>query len=330
VSAAPLLSVSDLRVAFQGERGRLTEAVAGVGFSLRAGSTLGIVGESGCGKSVTALAIMRLLPKAGTRVSGRVAFEGRDLFALREREMQDLRGNRLAMIFQEPMTSLNPSFTVGDQIAEALVRHRGLSARAARAAAVAMLERVRIPSPRTRADEYPHKLSGGMRQRVMIAMALACAPALLIADEPTTALDVTIQAQILELLAGLREETGTAIVLITHDLGVVAETCDEVAVMYAGEIVEQAPAARLFAAPQHPYTVGLLGSLPHVSVRRERLAAISGTVPSLAGAFTGCRFAGRCPFVEPACRVEAPALAEIAPGHLSRCRRAPLEALAHP
>jgi peptide/nickel transport system ATP-binding protein len=327
VSVAPLLTVANLHVVFEGDRGRLIEAVAGISFSLRAGSTLGIVGESGCGKSVTGLSIMRLLPKTGTRISGSVGFEGRDLFSLPERQMQDLRGNRLAMIFQEPMTSLNPSFTVGAQIAEALVRHRGVSFKAARRIAMDMLEHVRIPAPRTRIDEYPHKLSGGMRQRVMIAMALACEPALLIADEPTTALDVTIQAQILDLLAKLREETGTAIILITHDLGVVAETCDEVAVMYAGEIVERASAVRLFAAPQHPYTVGLLGSIPHISARREQLATISGSVPSLAGTFVGCRFASRCPFVDTRCRSEAPPLAEISADHLSRCWKAPLEAL---
>ena len=327
MTGAPLLAVEDLHVAFQGDRGSLTEAVAGVSLALAPGRTLGIVGESGCGKSVTALAIMGLLPKVGTRVAGRVTFEGRNLERLPEREMQDLRGNRLAMIFQEPMTSLNPSFTVGDQIGEALVRHRGLSAGEARRAAIEMLQRVRIPSPGVRVDEYPHKLSGGMRQRVMIAMALACAPALLIADEPTTALDVTIQAQILDLLRQLREETGTAIILITHDLGVVAETCDEVAVMYAGEIVEQAPAARLFAAPQHPYTVGLLGSIPLIAARRERLATISGNVPNLSGRFVGCRFAGRCPFAEARCRVEAPSLSAVSAGQLTRCWRAPLEAL---
>ena len=327
MSAGPLLTVADLRVAFEGERGLLTQAVGGVSFSLMPGRTLGIVGESGCGKSVTALSIMRLLPKSETRVSGSVVFEGRELTTLPERQMQDLRGNRLAMIFQEPMTSLNPSFTVGDQIGEALLRHRGLSAKAARAAAVDMLARVRIPSPKERVDEYPHKLSGGMRQRVMIAMALICAPALLIADEPTTALDVTIQAQILELLAKLRQETGSAIILITHDLGVVAETCDDVAVMYAGEIVEWAPAARIFSAPQHPYTVGLLGSIPLISARRERLATISGSVPNLAGAFAGCRFSGRCPFADERCRSERPPLAEVGTQHVSRCWKAPLEAL---
>jgi peptide/nickel transport system ATP-binding protein len=327
VSAAPLLAVSDLRVTFEGERGRDTVAVSGVSFTLLPGRTLGIVGESGCGKSVSALSIMRLLPRSGVRVSGSVLFEGKDLAALSERQMRDLRGNRLAMIFQEPMTSLNPSFTVGDQIGEALIRHRGLSAKDARAAAIELLDRVRIPSARDRVDEYPHKLSGGMRQRVMIAMALACAPALLIADEPTTALDVTIQAQILDLLVKLREETGTGIVLITHDLGVVAEVCDDVAVMYAGEIVEQAPAARLFSAPQHPYTVGLLGSVPLISAQRQRLATIAGNVASLNAAFAGCRFAARCPFADAHCRSMAPPLAEVGRGHSSRCWKAPLEAL---
>ena len=327
MSVPPLLTVTDLRVVFEGDRGRLTEAVASVSLELRPGSSLGIVGESGCGKSVTGLSIMRLLPRTGTRISGSVGFEGRDLYSLTERQMQDLRGNRLAMIFQEPMTSLNPSYTVGAQITEALVRHRGVSPKAARSIAIDMLGRVRIPAPQTRVDEYPHKLSGGMRQRVMIAMALACEPALLIADEPTTALDVTIQAQILDLLAKLRAETGTAIILITHDLGVVAETCDDVAVMYAGQIVERAPAVRLFAAPQHPYTVGLLGSIPHISAPREQLATISGSVPSLSASFVGCRFATRCPFADSRCRSVAPPLAEIAGDHVSRCWKAPLEAL---
>jgi peptide/nickel transport system ATP-binding protein len=329
VIAAPLLTVKDLRVAFEGDRGRLTQAVNGTSFALAGGRTLGIVGESGCGKSVTALAIMRLLTEAGTRVSGSIRFEGRELVGLPERQMRDLRGNRLAMIFQEPMTSLNPSFTIGDQVAEVLVRHRGLAAAAARRSAIDMLARVRISSPAARADEYPHKLSGGMRQRVMIAMALACAPALLIADEPTTALDVTIQAQILDLIGNLREETGAAIILITHDLGVVAETCDDVLVMYTGEIVEQAPTRQLFLGPQHPYTVGLLGSLPRLTEKRERLSAIAGGVPSLTGAeFVGCRFAGRCPFADAHCRTEAPPLRELASGHWSRCWKAPLDRLA--
>jgi peptide/nickel transport system ATP-binding protein len=228
------------------------------------------------------------------------------------------------MIFQEPMTSLNPSFTIGNQIVEAIRRHQGLDASAAKARAIEVLRLVRIASPEKRFDDYPHKLSGGMRQRAMIAMALACGPQLLIADEPTTALDVTIQAQILDLMRGLRRDTGTAIILITHDLGVVAEMADDVAVMYAGQIVERAPVATLFARPEHPYTVGLLGSIPRLDEKRARLPSIEGRVPDMAHPPEGCRFAARCPFVEPACRAEIPALREIAPGHLSRCRRAPL------
>jgi peptide/nickel transport system ATP-binding protein len=328
MNAAPLLEVRDLRVAFLGDRGRATEVLSGIGFTLGRARTLAIVGESGCGKSVTALSLMRLLPKDTARVSGSVLFEGRELLGLPEREMQGLRGNRLAMIFQEPMTSLNPSYTVGDQVGEALVRHRGLSRKEARAEAIELLKRVRIPSPEARADEYPHKLSGGMRQRAMIAMAIACQPALLIADEPTTALDVTIQAQILDLLRRLREETGAAILLITHDLGVVAEMCDEVVVMYAGEIVERAPAGELFARPEHPYTVGLIGSIPRLGRRTARLASIRGTVPSLMRGFTGCRFAPRCPFADDRCRSLAPPLADAGAGHLSRCWKTPLEALA--
>jgi peptide/nickel transport system ATP-binding protein len=328
VIAPPLLEVTDLCVAFEDDRGGVTQAVSGTSFRLERQRTLGIVGESGCGKSVTALAIMRLLAQAGAKVSGSVLFEGRDLARLPERQMRDLRGNRLAMIFQEPMTSLNPSFTVGDQVAEALIRHRGLASAAAHRAAIEMLARVRIPSPAARADDYPHKLSGGMRQRVMIAMALACAPALLIADEPTTALDVTIQAQILDLLRQLREESGAAIILITHDLGVVAETCDDVVVMYTGQIVEQAPTRRLFMAPQHPYTVGLLGSLPRLTEKRERLAAIAGSVPPpTADAGPGCGFAERCPFADAHCRREAPQLREVGSGHYTRCWKAPLDRL---
>jgi peptide/nickel transport system ATP-binding protein len=328
MNEAPLVEVNDLRIAFEGDRGRVTEAVSEVGFTLGRGKTLGLVGESGCGKTVTALALMRLLPNDTARVSGSVQFEGRELLNLPERQMQDLRGNRLAMIFQEPMTSLNPSYTVGDQVGEALIRHRGLSRKGARAKAIEMLKRVRIPSPEARVDEFPHKLSGGMRQRVMIAMALACQPALLIADEPTTALDVTIQAQILDLLRRLREDTGAAIMLITHDLGVVAEMCDEVVVMYAGEIVERARTSELFTRPEHPYTVGLIGSMPRLGPRKARLAAIRGTVPSLTAAFKGCRFAARCPFAEERCRNLAPPLADTGGGHLSRCWKAPLEALA--
>ncbi|KAA2235198.1 ABC transporter ATP-binding protein [Salinarimonas soli] len=322
-----VLEVEDLAVTFEGPDGRRTRAVDGVGFSVHRGRTLGIVGESGCGKSVTSLAVMGLLPKAGARVSGRVVFDGQDLLAASERTMRDLRGDRLAMIFQEPMTSLNPSYTVGDQIMEVLLRHRSMSRAAARERAIEMLRRVRIPTPEQRFDDYPHRLSGGMRQRVMIAMALACDPGLLIADEPTTALDVTIQAQILELMRGLREETGAAIVLITHDLGVVAEVCDEVVVMYAGQVVERASVGDLFAFPQHPYTVGLLGALPRFDERRDRLSAIEGAVPDMSAPPSGCRFAARCPFRIDRC-AELPPLAPVAPGRLSRCWRAPLEALA--
>ena len=283
MTTAPLLEIEDLRVRSRVTRGGRRAPSTASAFALEQGRTLGIVGESGCGKSVTALSIMRLLPKDTAQIAGCIRFEGRDLLVALRAEMRDLRGNRLAMIFQEPMTSLNPSYTVGDQIGETLVRHRGLAKGEARREAIGLLERVRIPSAAARVDDYPHQLSGGMRQRVMIAMALACAPALLIADEPTTALDVTIQAQILDLLRQLRDETGTAILLITHDLGVVAEMCDEVVVMYAGEVVERAPVAELLGAPEHPYTVGLLGSIPRFGRRRERLATIPGIVPSLDG-----------------------------------------------
>jgi peptide/nickel transport system ATP-binding protein len=241
--------------------------------------------------------------------------------------LRDLRGDRLAMIFQEPMTSLNPSYTIGNQIAEAIIRHRNASAREARTHAIDMLRRVRIPSPEQRVDDYPHHLSGGMRQRAMIAMALACDPQLLIADEPTTALDVTIQAQILDLMRRLRAETGTAIILITHDLGVVAEICDDVVVMYAGQVVERAPVASLFAQPQHPYTVGLLGSIPRLDSRRDRLAAIDGTVPDMSAPHRGCRFAQRCPFADDHCRREAPPEVAVTAQHVSRCWKVPLERL---
>jgi peptide/nickel transport system ATP-binding protein len=321
-----LLEVEDLQVVFQGPDRRNTHAVDGVDFSVGRGRTLGIVGESGCGKSVSALAIMGLLPKAGTEISGTVRFEDRDLLQEPEAAMRDLRGNRLAMIFQEPMTALNPSYTVGDQIVEVIVRHRGLGRAAARRRAIDMLRQVRIPEPEARFDDYPHRLSGGMRQRVMIAMALACDPQLLIADEPTTALDVTIQAQILDLMRKLREDTNAAIILITHDLGVVAEVCDEVVVMYAGQVVERAPVDVLFRFPQHPYTVGLLGSLPRLDAHREELAAIEGSVPDAAGQLTGCRFEARCPFRIERCRTMPP-LAAVRPDHLSRCWRAPLETL---
>ncbi|MDE2377814.1 ABC transporter ATP-binding protein [Bradyrhizobium sp.] len=322
-----LIEIEDLRVRFHGDDGRITHAVDGVDLSVANGATLGLVGESGCGKSVTSLAIMGLLPKQTSEVSGMIRFDGLDLLQAPDQTLRDLRGNRLAMIFQEPMTSLNPSFTIGDQIIETILRHRGGSRRAARGRAIELLRRVHIPSPERRIDEYPHKLSGGMRQRVMIAMALACDPRLLIADEPTTALDVTLQAQILELMRELKAASGAAIILITHDLGVVAEVCDEVAVMYAGEIVERAPVDELFSSPQHPYTVGLLGSIPRLDQRAAQLATIEGMVPNMAQPPAGCRFAARCPFVREACREAPPPLAEVSADHLSRCIRAPLEQL---
>ncbi len=322
-----LLRVQDLGVRFHGADGRVTRAVDGISFDVRRGKTLGIVGESGCGKSVTSLAIMGLLPSRGTEISGRVLYEGKDLRMMPAETLRDLRGNRIAMIFQEPMTSLNPSFTVGDQIMEAVLRHREVTPEQAKTRAIDMLRKVRIPNPEARFDEYPHRLSGGMRQRVMIAMALACDPDLLIADEPTTALDVTIQAQILDLLRTLREEAGASVILITHDLGVVAETCDDVAVMYAGEIVEQAPVNDLFRFPQHPYTIGLMGSLPRLDEKREKLAVIEGTVPDMSSALTGCRFAPRCAFSDSHCRAEAPPVSQPEPGRFTRCWKAPLERL---
>ena len=321
----PLLEIENLKVIFHGDRDSATHAVDGLDLTIQRGQTLGLVGESGCGKTATALSVMGLLPKASAEVSGRIRFDGAELLSLPDRAMRNLRGDRLAMIFQEPMTSLNPSYSIGEQIAESLVRHRGLSRGEARARTVELLRLVKIPSPEQRVDDYPHRLSGGMRQRAMIALALACDPELLIADEPTTALDVTIQAQILALMRELKASTGIAIILITHDLGVVAEICDHVAVMYAGEIVEYAPVGALFATPQHPYTIGLLGSIPRLDVKAEELAAIEGMVPSLAELPAGCRFAPRCPFVWERCRQALPPLAVVGPGHRSRCIRAPLE-----
>ena len=322
----PLLEVDDLRVLFRTDHGP-ARAVDGVSFTLSAGETLCVVGESGCGKSVTALATMGLLPRASAQVGGRIAFEGRDLLALDARSMADLRGDRLAMIFQEPMTSLNPAFTVGSQLAEVLVRHRGASARQAREQVLQMLRHVRIPAPEKRIDEFPHRMSGGMRQRVMIAMALLCQPALLIADEPTTALDVTIQAQVLDLMRALRAELGTAVMLITHDLGVVAEMADRVLVMYAGQVVEEAPVREIFAMPQHPYTVGLMGAMPALATAGTRLAAIDGMVPAATAMPEGCRFAARCPFADAQCR-EMPPLQDLGGGRRSRCWKVPLESLA--
>ena len=320
-----LVEIANLRVVFRGDRGQITHAVETVNFDLERGVTLGLVGESGCGKSVTALAIMGLLPKGSANVSGRVGFEGINLLDLTDEAMRDLRGDRLAMIFQEPMTSLNPAYTVGEQIAETLIRHRGLTRAQARACAIELLRDVQIPSPEQRVDDYPHKLSGGMRQRVMVAIALACDPQLLIADEPTTALDVTIQAQVLDLIRGLKRKTNAAIVLISHDLGVVAEICDEVAVMYAGEIVEHAPVDALFKNPQHPYTIGLLASIPRLDRRVKTLATIEGSLPDMSELPQGCRFAPRCPFAGEICVSGVPPIVDIGLRHWSRCIKAPLE-----
>jgi peptide/nickel transport system ATP-binding protein len=322
----PLLEVRELAVSFATDEG-MVRAVDGVSFALAPGRRLAIVGESGCGKSVTALAIMRLLaPNA--RAAGSVRLEGEDVLAASESRMRALRGGKIAMIFQEPMTSLNPAFTVGDQIVEAIREHSDASPAEARAQAIAWLARVRIPAPERRFDEYPHRLSGGMRQRVMIAMAMACRPSVLIADEPTTALDVTIQAQILDLMRELSEETGTAIVLITHDLGVVAELAHDVLVMYAGRVAEQASVQTLFRTPQHPYTVGLMGAVPRLDEEVARLATIEGTVPSPRAWPPGCRFAPRCPFVVERCRTAVPPLAEVGPGHVVACVQAPLDRFA--
>ena len=313
-----------MRTHFASERGEV-HAVDGVDLSLERGRTLGIVGESGCGKSVTALSIMGLVPQPPGRIAGgEVLFEGEDLLQAPARRMRDLRGDKLSMIFQEPMTSLNPAFPAGDQVAEALLRHRKISPKEARDQAVEMLRKVRIPSPERRARDYPHQLSGGMRQRVMIAMALACDPRLLIADEPTTALDVTIQAQILELMRLLRAELGTAIILITHDLGVIAELADDVIVMYAGKVVERCAAERLFAEPQHPYTIGLLGSIPRLHLAQARLSAIEGVVPDPVAFPQGCRFHPRCPFAVDKCRAEVPPLIKVSENHGAACWRAPL------
>jgi oligopeptide/dipeptide ABC transporter ATP-binding protein len=307
-----VLSVSGLVTSFVTAQG-VIRPVQDVSFDLRRGGTLAIVGESGSGKSVTALSIMRLIPESTGRIeAGRILFEGRDVMTLGTRELCDFRGNRAAMIFQEPMTALNPVLTVGAQVAEAFRLHQGASRSDAWRRAVAMLAKVRIPDPEARARNYPHELSGGMRQRVMIAMALACSPAVLIADEPTTALDVTIQAQMLHLMKELQRELGTAILFITHDLGVVAEIADDVAVMYAGRIVEHASVYELFERPLHPYTRGLLAARPSLDGRRDApLQTISGMVPALSDLPPGCRFAPRCPLVEPVCRERMPELVQI-------------------
>ncbi|WP_044313137.1 ABC transporter ATP-binding protein [Pseudomonas syringae] len=317
-----VLSISDLTVRFAGAPANVVD---GVSFSVKRGKTLAIVGESGCGKSVTSMGLMGLLPTTAKVGASDSLLIDEALLGMSEERLLDVRGNRMAMIFQEPMTSLNPVFTIGEQIAESVMRHQGLSDKAARQRALDMLEKVRVPDARQRLDAYPHELSGGMRQRAMIAMALANDPALIIADEPTTALDVTIQAQILSLIANLQTETGTAMILITHDLGVVAEVADEVMVMYAGRVVESGPVKTLFDDPQHPYTIGLMGSMPSIGPREGRLATINGRVPTPAEMPGSCRFAGRCPFVIQQCRDERPPLLELSPGHFAACIRAPLE-----
>ena len=320
----PILEVADLRTWFFTRDGAV-RAVDGVSFHVIPGETLAIVGESGCGKSVTALSILRLIPSPpGRIVSGAIRFAGRDLLGLSEAEMRQVRGNEISMIFQEPMTSLNPVLTIGRQIAETLTLHQGLSHKAAFTKAADMLRLVHIPEARRRIREYPHQLSGGMRQRVMIAMALACNPKLLIADEPTTALDVTIQAQILDLMRELKQKIDAAIVLITHDLGVVAEMAQRVVVMYAGRRAEEAPVGRLFRRPLHPYTKGLLASVPRLGAsldheRAPRLAEIAGTVPALREPIPGCPFEARCAFATEICRREMPAFEQKEPGHYAAC-----------
>jgi peptide/nickel transport system ATP-binding protein len=317
-----LLEVKNLRTHFPTRAG-LVRAVDSVSFYIDKGELLGLVGESGCGKSITALSIMRLIAPPGKIVGGEISFDGRNLLKLSDSEMRAIRGDDIAMIFQDPMTSLNPVFTVGEQIAEALRLHRKLSRKAAREGAIEAMREVSIPDPARRIDDYPHQLSGGMRQRVMIAMALACDPKLLIADEPTTALDVTIQAQILELLNELRKNRDLAVLLITHDLGVVAEVADRVAVMYTGRIVEESPVEELFARPRHPYTEGLLRSVPKLAsataAKAERLETIEGTVPSPTDLPPGCHFAPRCPYRMPRCTAEEIPLYDLEGGVRVRC-----------
>jgi len=326
VGTETILELKDLHTHFHTPEG-VVRAVDGVTYSLKSGETLGVVGESGCGKSVTALSILNLVPQPPGRIFGDgIFFEGNDLTKLSPKEMRAIRGNNIAMIFQEPMTSLNPVFTIGFQISEAVMLHQGLKKKEAMDRSAEMLDLVGIPLPRQRVKEYPHQLSGGMRQRAMIAMALSCNPKILLADEPTTALDVTIQAQILDLMMKLKEEFGTAIVLITHDLGLVAETCERVVVMYAGKVVEEAPIKEIFGNPLHPYTQGLLGSVPTLEkhrstgrVDRVRLQEIPGIVPSLNLLPTGCSFNPRCKDVMDKCHEEEPQLREITPGHFVRC-----------
>lgn len=311
-----LLEIQNLTTVFPTEEGVAT-AVDDLSLSVEAGSVLGIVGESGCGKSITSLSILRLVPPPGKVVKGKILLEGKNLLDLSEAEMRSIRGNNIGLIPQDPMTSLNPVYTIGEQIMEAIELHQKVSKKEARQRAIEVLDQVRIPQAAQRIDEYPHQFSGGMRQRVMIAMALSCEPKLLIADEPTTALDVTVQAQILDLLRQIQKDRGMSIVLITHDLGVVAEMCHKVAVMYAGSIVESASVEELFRNPLHPYTVGLMNSLPRPGT--QRLVPIEGQPPSLIDLPPGCRFADRCPLVEPRSRERLPNLEEKAPGHFVRC-----------
>ena len=321
-SPAALLQIRDLHTHFQTPQGAAARAVDGVSLRVAAGEVLGIVGESGCGKSVLALSILRLLPMPpAVFAGGEIIFRGRNLLTLSEREIRNIRGNEISMIFQEPMTALNPVFTIGNQLAEVFRIHQGASRSEARANAVDMLETVGVPIPGNRVKEYPHELSGGIRQRVMIAMALACRPKLLIADEPTTALDVTIQAQILDLMERLRQELGTAIILITHDLGVIAEISHRVVVIYAGRIMEQATTLELFDRPLHPYTRGLMQAIPSPEATRKSqdLYEIRGVVPSLLALPQGCRFHPRCPYVQDICKEREPGLLEIFPGHWAAC-----------
>ena len=324
-----LLQIKELRTSFFTSDGEV-RAVDGVTFDIEEGKTMGLVGESGCGKSVTALSVMQLLSKGvGKVVGGEVIYRGKDLAEYSDSEMRDIRGNEISMIFQEPMTSLNPVFSIGDQIAESVRLHQGVSKKEARARAVEMLQLVKIAEPQKRVSDFPHQLSGGMRQRVMIAMALSCNPSLLMADEPTTALDVTIQAQILELIKELQEELGMSVLLITHDLGVVAEQADEVAVMYAGKIVERAKPEIIFARPSHPYTIGLMNSVPGVIDKSaKRLQAIPGIVPNPLHWPSGCRFRDRCSQAEERCGQSQPDLIEIEPGHWVSCLKVPVSAVA--
>jgi len=313
-----VLSIRNLHTHFK-VHGGVVKAVDGVNLTIPTGKTVGLVGESGCGKSITALSVMQLLESNGRIVAGEIYLRDRDLVKISEDELREVRGNEISMIFQEPMTALNPVYTIGDQIAESVRLHEGLTSAQANQRAVEMLKMVGISEPDRRAHEYPHQLSGGMRQRVMIAIALVTKPQLLIADEPTTALDVTIQAQILELMRDLKDRTGAAILLITHDLGVVAEMCDEVAVMYAGQIVEQASTREIFASPKHPYTQGLLASIPKLGNRQDRLHVITGSVPNPLAVPHGCTFHPRCPQRFEPCDKDIPSLSTVAPGHRAAC-----------